>query len=194
MSAAIPSASFFSHFAKIEDPGMQRTQLHKLGDVLFIAVCATICGANAFTAMEEFGRAKLAWLKKFLELPNGIPSHDTFRNVFIGIKPEGFTECFMSWVSVLSISVKKKIVAIDGKTSRASGSKKKGKKPLHTVSAWVTEANLVLGQVITEEKSNEITAIPQLLKMLELRGAIVTIDAMGCQKTIATEVREGGAD
>ncbi len=110
------------------------------------------------------------------------------------IKPEAFTECFMSWVSVLNISVKKKIVAIDGKTSRASGSKKKGKKPLHTVSAWATEANLVLGQVITAEKSNEITAIPQLLKMLELRGAIVTIDAMGCQKAIATEIREGGAD
>jgi predicted transposase YbfD/YdcC len=194
MSAAIPSASFFSHFAKIEDPRLQRTQLHKLGDILFIAVCATICGANAFTAMEEFGCAKIAWLKKFLELPNGIPSHDTFRNVFIAIKPEAFTECFMSWVKVLKIPIKNKIVAIDGKTSRASGSKTTDKKALHTVSAWATEAKLVLGQVATEEKSNEITAIPLLLKMLELRGAIVTIDAMGCQKEIATEVRERGAD
>jgi hypothetical protein len=96
MSVGTPSASFFSHFATIEDPRMQRTQLHKLGDLLFIAVCATLCGANAFTAMEEFGRSKIAWLKKFLELPNGIPSHDTFRNVFIAIKPEAFTECFMS--------------------------------------------------------------------------------------------------
>jgi predicted transposase YbfD/YdcC len=173
---------------------MQRTQLHKLGDVLFIAVCATICGANAFTAMEEFARSKIGWLKKFLELPNGIPSHDTFRNVFIALKPEAFTECFMSWVKVLKVPIKNKIVAIDGKTSRASGSKKTGKKALHTVSAWATEANLVLGQVVTEEKSNEITAIPPLLKMLELRGAIVTIDAMGCQKEIATVVRERGAD
>jgi predicted transposase YbfD/YdcC len=194
MSATIPSASFFSHFANIEDPRMQRTQLHKLGDVLFIAVCATICGANAFTAMEEFGRSKFAWLKQFLELPHGIPSHDTFRNVFIALKPEAFTECFMSWVKVLKVPIKNKIVAIDGKTSRASGSKKTGKKALHTVSAWATEANLVLGQVVTEEKSNEITAIPPLLKMLELRGAIVTIDAMGCQKEIATVVRERGAD
>jgi predicted transposase YbfD/YdcC len=194
MSATIPSASFFSHFANIEDPRMQRTQLHKLGDVLFIAVCATICGANAFTAMEEFGRSKFAWLKQFLELPHGIPSHDTFRNVFIALKPEAFTECFMSWVKVLKVPIKNKIVAIDGKTSRASGSKKTGKKALHTVSAWATEANLVLGQVVTEEKSNEITAIPPLLKLLELRGAIVTIDAMGCQKEIATVVRERGAD
>ena len=194
MSVAIPSASFFSHFATIEDPRMQRTQLHKLGDLLFIAVCATLGGANAFTAMEEFGRSKIAWLKKFLELPNGIPSHDTFRNVFIAIKPEAFTECFLSWVKGLNIPIKNKIVAIDGKTSRASGSKTNGKKALHTVSAWATEANLVLGQVVTEEKSNEITAIPKLLKMLELRGAIVTTDAMGCQKEIATEVRERGAD
>lgn len=191
---AIPSPSFFSHFAKIEDPRMQRTQLHKLGDVLFIAVCATLCGANAFTAMEEFGHSKLNWLKKFLELPNGIPSHDTFRNVFIAIKPEAFTECFMSWVKVLNIPIKNKIVAIDGKTSRASGLKAKGKKALHMVTAWATEANLVLGQVATEEKSNEITAIPKLLKMLELHGAIVTIDAMGCQKEIVTEIRERGAD
>jgi predicted transposase YbfD/YdcC len=194
MSTAVPPGSFFSHFAKIEDPRLERTRLHKIGDILFIAVCATLSGANAFTAMAEFGHSKLLWLKKYLELPNGIPSHDTFRNVFIAIKPEAFTECFMSWVKVLNVPVKNKIVAIDGKTSRASGSKTKGKKALHTVSAWVTEVNLVLGQVITEEKSNEITAIPVLLRMLELSGAIVTIDAMGCQKEIAMEVRERGAD
>jgi predicted transposase YbfD/YdcC len=192
--SAIPSASFFSHFAKIEDPRVQRTQLHKLGDVFFIAVCATLCGANAFTAMEEFGRSKLDWLKEFIELPNGIPSHDTFRNIFNAIKPAAFTECFMSWVKVLNIPIKNKIVAIDGKTSRASGSKTTGRKALHTVSAWATEANLVLGQVVTEEKSNEITAIPKLLRMLELQGAVVTIDAMGCQKEIAAEIRGRGAD
>lgn len=192
--SAIPSASFFSHFATIEDPRVQRTQLHKLGDVFFIAVCATLCGANAFTAMAEFGRSKLDWLKAFIDLPNGIPSHDTFRNIFNAIKPAAFTECFMSWVKVLNIPIKNKIVAIDGKTSRASGSKTTGRKALHTVSAWATEANLVLGQVATEEKSNEITAIPKLLRMLELHGAIVTIDAMGCQKEIAAEIRERGAD
>jgi predicted transposase YbfD/YdcC len=192
--SAIPSASFFSHFATIEDPRVQRTQLHKLGDVFFIAICATLCGANAFTAMEEFGRSKLDWLKTFIDLPNGVPSHDTFRNIFSAIKPAAFTECFMSWVKVLNIPIKNKIVAIDGKTSRASGSKTTGRKALHTVSAWATEANLVLGQVATEEKSNEITAIPKLLRMLELQGAIVTIDAMGCQKEIAAEIRGRGAD
>jgi predicted transposase YbfD/YdcC len=192
--SAIPSASFFSHFAKIEDPRVQRTQLHKLGDVFFIAVCATLCGANAFTAMEAFGHSKLHWFLEFIELPNGIPSHDTFRNIFNAIQPAAFTECFMNWVKVLNIPIKNKIVAIDGKTSRASGSKTKGRKALHTVSAWATEANLVLGQVVTEEKSNEITAIPQLLRMLELRGAIVTIDAMGCQKEIAAEIRGRGAN
>jgi predicted transposase YbfD/YdcC len=192
--SAIPSASFFAHFIHLKDPRLERTKLHEFGDILFIAVCATLCGANAFTAMEEFGHSKKDWLKKFLELPNGIPSHDTFRNVFVSIQPEAFTECFLSWVKVLDIPIKNKIVAIDGKTSRASGSKTKGKKALHMVSAWATEANVVLGQIATEEKSNEITAIPKLLQMLELRGAIVTIDSMGCQKEIAAEIRAREAD
>jgi predicted transposase YbfD/YdcC len=192
--STISSASFFDHFASLEDPRISRTRLHKFGDVLFIAVCATLCGANAFTAMEEFAYSKIDWLRKFLELPNGIPSHDTFRNDFIGITPAGFTECFMSWVKVLNVPTKGKIVGIDGKTSRASGSKAKGKKALHTVSAWANEAKLVLGQVATEEKSNEITAIPKLLQMLELKGAIVTIDSMGCQKEIAATIRGREAD
>jgi predicted transposase YbfD/YdcC len=189
-----PAASFFNHFASLEDPRVERTRWHSFGDILFIAVCATLCGANAFTAMEEFGTSKLDWLKKFLELPYGIPSHDTFRNVFMAMKPEAFAECFMNWVKALSVATKGKIVGIDGKTSRASGSAKKGKKALHMVSAWASEANLVLGQVATDEKSNEITAIPKLLRMLELHGAIVTIDSMGCQKNIAAEIRAQGAD
>jgi predicted transposase YbfD/YdcC len=189
MSAPL-SLAFFDHFRSLQDHRMKRTQLHNFGDILFIAVCATICGANAFTEMEEFGRAKQDWLKKYLELPNGIPSHDTFRNVISAINPAGFTECFLSWVKSLEVATAGKIVSIDGKTSRASGSPAKGQKPLHMVSAWATENRLVLGQVATDEKSNEITAIPELLKVLELHGAIVTIDSMGCQKAIAADIRD----
>jgi predicted transposase YbfD/YdcC len=189
MSAPL-SLGFFDHFAALKDHRMKRTLFHNFGDILFVAVCATICGANFFTEMEEFGLAKEEWLRKFLELPFGIPSHDTFRTVLSAIQPEAFTECFLSWVKALNVSTAGKIVSIDGKTSRASGSAAKGKKPLHMVSAWAAENHLVLGQVATDEKSNEITAIPELLKLLELKGAIVTIDSMGCQKAIVADIRQ----
>ena len=186
------TGSFFDHFATLKDPRVKRSQLHAFGDILFIAVCATIAGADSFTGMEAFGHEKLDWLKQFIVLTHGVPSHDTFRNVFCKIPHVQFVACFASWVKTLNLDLDGKIVAIDGKTARGSGSAAEGKKALHMVSAWASETNLVLGQVATAEKSNEITAIPLLLKQLELQGAIVTIDAMGCQTEIAKQIREQG--
>ena len=186
--------SFFQHFANIEDPRIDRMKRHQLLDILFIAVCAVIAGVNDFAGMETFGKAKLDWFKKFLKLPNGIPSHDTFGRVFAAIKPKSFHCCFTSWVTSVFEITKGALVNVDGKTSRASGDDNLDQKPLHIVSAWATANRLVLGQVVVDSKSNEITAIPQLLEMLELHGAIITLDAMGCQKEIVEQIREQGAD
>jgi predicted transposase YbfD/YdcC len=186
--------AFFAHFAALEDPRLERCRLHKLSDIVFLAVCALISGANDFVAMEKFGHTRWAWLQKYLELPNGIPSHDTIGRVFALLDPEQFIACFMNWVEGLQVVTAGQVVSIDGKTARASLDRAKGKHPLHVVSAWVSANRLVLGQAVVDEKSNEIPAIPPLLEMLELNGAIVTIDAMGCQKEIATKVRERGAD
>jgi predicted transposase YbfD/YdcC len=189
-----PAASFFHHFAPLEDPRIERCQLHKLGDILFLAVCAMLSGANDFVAMEKFGHAKEDWLKKFLALPNGIPSHDTIGRVFSLLDSEHFIRCFLSWVQTIHQVTAGEIIGVDGKTVRASLDRAKGQNPLHVVSAWASANRVVLGQVMVDEKSNEITAIPKLLEMLELHGAIVTIDAMGCQKEIAAKVRARGAD
>ena len=189
-----PSASFFHHFDSLEDPRIQRCQRHKLGDILFLAVCAMLGGANDFVAMEKFGHAKRAWLDKFLELPNGIPSHDTLGRVFSLLDSERFIGCFVSWVQTIHQVTAGEGIAVDGKTARASLDRAKGQNPLHVVSAWASANRVVLGEVMVDEKSNEITAIPKLLEMLELHGAIVTIDAMGCQKDIAKTVRQRGAD
>jgi predicted transposase YbfD/YdcC len=159
----------------------RETLRHKLIDILVIAVCATICGAETWTEMEEFGEAKESWFRQFLELPNGIPSHDTFRRVFMLLKPGEFQRSFLSWVKELVAVVKAEIVSIDGKQLRGSRSaqdKRDGKEGLRMVSAWASEQRLVLGQVKTDEKSNEITAIPQLLEVLDIAGCIVTIDAI----------------
>jgi predicted transposase YbfD/YdcC len=188
------SASFFHHFATLEDPRIERCQRHKLGDILFLAVCAMLGGGNDFVAMEKFGHAKWDWLKKFLELPNGIPSHDTIGRVFSLLDSEHFIRCFLSWVQTIHQVTAGEIVALDGKSVRASLDQAKGQNPLHVVSAWASTNRVALGQVMVDEKSNEITAIPRLLELLELHGAIVTIDAMGCQKEIAAKVRERGAD
>jgi len=163
-------------------------------DLLTISICGAICGANDWVAVSAFGRAREAWLGTFLELPNGIPSHDTFTDVFAKIDPEQFRTCFMSWVSGLAELLPGDVVAIDGKTLRRSYDKQDSRASIHMVSAWACRNSLVLGQVKTGEKSNEITAIPQLLEVLELTGCIVTIDAMGCQKKIADKIREKGAD
>jgi len=183
-----------AHFARLEDFRVDRTKDHKLIDIVLIALCAIISGANDFVAMERFGKTKQGWLAEFLELPNGIPSHDTFRRVISTLKPEAFVDCFLSWVDALQTATAGKIVAIDGKTARATLDRAKNKKAIHVVSAWATDNHLLLGQVPVAEKSNEITAIPLLLEMIALEGAIVTIDAMGCQKEIAAKIRQEKAD
>ena len=186
--------SLLEHFSVIQDPRIDRRKEHKLIDIITIAILAVICGADAWTSVEEFGKAKYDWLSSFLELPNGIPSHDTFGRVFALLSAKAFQECFQRWVNDISELTQNQIIAIDGKTVRRSYDSGSGKKAIHIVSAWATANRIILGQVKTEEKSNEITAIPELLKLLELKGGIVTIDAMGCQKRIAALIREKNAD
>jgi predicted transposase YbfD/YdcC len=176
----------------IEDPRVERTRDHKLIDILVIGVCCLICGGEGFTDMETFGKAQHQWLSGFLKLPNGIPSHDTFNRVFSAIKPEAFMDCFMQWTQSLRSTLGCEIVALDGKAQRRACNK--GKTIPYVVSAWASTSGLTLGQVKVDEKSNEITAIPKLLRVLELEGCIVTIDAMGCQKKIAREIIEADAD
>jgi predicted transposase YbfD/YdcC len=174
--------SIADHFAKMSDPRVERTKRHKLIDIITIAICAVICGADTWVDIEVYGQAKHEWLKHFLELPNGIPSHDTFSRVFSRLAPEQFQNCFLNWVKSISQLIAGEVVAIDGKTLRHSYDDDSNKKAIQMVSAWATEQRLVLGQVKVDEKSNCITAIPELLKVLSLRGCIVTIDVIGCQK------------
>jgi predicted transposase YbfD/YdcC len=176
-------------FAQVEDPRIERTKHHRLRDILIIAICGVICGAEGWVEIEEFGKTKEAFFKDLLDLPNGIPSHDTFGRVFSLIDPKQFEASFVQWVQGISKTVKG-VVAIDGKTLRRSHDRGAGKKALHLVSAWSVENRLVLAQLATEEKSNEITAIPLLLKQLVLKGCIVTIDAMGTQIKIAEQIIE----
>ncbi len=185
--------SLFDSLEQVPDPRRERTKLHQLVDILVIAVCATICAAETWEEISEFGQAKESWFKKFLALPNGIPSHDTFRRVFLLINPKKFQESFLRWVREVSRLNEGEIVAIDGKQARGARSSD-GKEGLRMVSAWACEQRLVLGQLKTREKSNEITAIPLLLELLELRGCIVTIDAMGCQRQIAEKIITQEAD
>lgn len=180
------------HFRRLKDPRINRHKKHQLLDIVIVAMCAVICGAEDWQQIATFGRERRDWLGRFLGLTNGIPSHDTFERVFDRIDPRAFHQGFQNWVAALAEKLEIKHIAIDGKTLRGSGSDKLG--PLHLVSAWATEHHLSLGQVATAEKSNEITAIPELLKLLDIHGAIVTIDAMGCQKAIANEIVKGGGD
>jgi predicted transposase YbfD/YdcC len=173
-------------FVQVEDPRIERTKLHRLRDIIIIAICGVICGADGWVGIEEFGKAKEDWLT---ELPNGIPSHDTFGRVFAHIDPKQFEASFVEWVQGISGSIQG-VIAIDGKTSRRTHDHAAGKKALHLVSAWAVENRLVLAQLATEEKSNEITAIPLLLQQLALAGCIVTIDAMGTQTKIAQQIIE----
>lgn len=188
------TARITDHFASLADPRVDRTKAHELTDIITIAICAVICGANDWVAVEEFGKAKRAWFGKFLPLANGIPSHDTFGRVFAALDPEAFGRCFLSWVQSLAALSQGQVVAIDGKTLRHSFDKASAKAAIHMVSAWAKTNHLVLGQVKTEAKSNEITAIPKLLELLDIYGCIITIDAMGCQKDIAAQIRDQGAD
>jgi predicted transposase YbfD/YdcC len=187
-----PKLSLIEHFKTIKDPRVDRTKDHELIDVLVIALCCLLCGGESFNDMEDFGEAKHEWFKTFLKLGNGIPSHDTFNRVFQVLDPKQFLDCFLSWTQSLRQAVAQEIVALDGKALRRAISKKQS--PKYIVSAWADSNNLVLGQLKVEDKSNEITAVPQLLRVLELAGCIVTIDAMGCQKKIAKEIIEADAD
>ena len=188
--------TLLTYFSNLEDPRVNthRNFRHNLGDILIITILATICGADGWAEIERFGQAKLSWLKTFLELPNDIPSHDTFARVFALLDPSRFETCFNQWIASLDIDLKKEIIALDGKTLRGSGNKRQEQPALHLVSAWATKNRLMLAQVKTAEKSNEITAIPELLKMIEVEGAIITIDAMGCQTAIAKQIIEQQAD
>ena len=185
--------AIFTTFANLTDPRLERTRRHELFEIVVVAVCATIADSNSWTDMERFGNEKLAWLRTFLRLENGIPSHDTFGRVFSRLDPAKLAACIVQWLDDMGCELGKHI-AIDGKTLRGSFDKAVGQNPLHLVSAWACDARLTLGQVATEEKSNEITAIPLLLEMLDLKGTTVTIDAMGCQKDIAAKIDEREGD
>jgi predicted transposase YbfD/YdcC len=181
-------------FSDLPDPRVDRNKEHKLIDILVIAICAVIAGCEACTQMAEYGRHKESWLRRFLELPNGIPSHDTFSRVLALIDPGKFQECFMRWAAALHRATGGRVVAIDGKTLRRSFDHAEGLSPLHLVSAWASENHVSLGQVAVDTKSNEITAIPALMELLDLSGAIVTIDAAGCQRAIVSQIRKQEAD
>src|SRR5919112_4206873 len=181
-------------FDGLVDPRATRRCDHQLIDILVIAAIAVIACAESWEDIELYGRSKLAWLKTFLALPNGIPSHDTFRRVFMLIDPDAFEGCFVRWAQSLTSKVEREVVAIDGKTVRRSGSRRHDHGPLHLVSAWASGQGLALGQRAVDGKSNEIVTIPELLESLHLEGCIVTLDAMGCQKDIAAQIRAKGAD
>jgi predicted transposase YbfD/YdcC len=180
----------FTTFANLTDPRLERTRRHELFEIVVVAVCATIAGSDSWADIERFGGEKLDWLRTFLRLENGIPSHDTFGRVFSRLDPAKLGACIVQWLEDVGRELGKH-VAIDGKTLRGSFDTAAGKNPLHLVSAWACDARLTLGQIATEDKSNEITAIPLLLELLDLKGTTVTIDAMGCQKEIAAKIIEG---
>jgi predicted transposase YbfD/YdcC len=183
----------FTPFADLTDPRIDRTRVHNLFDLVVVALCGTLAGGDAWTDIERFGNERLDWLRTFLKLEAGIPSHDTFGRVFARLDPAQLVACVAQWLEDIGRDIGTHI-AIDGKTLRGSGDAAAGRNPLHLVSAWATEARLTLGQIAVDAKSNEITAIPLLLELLDLRGATVTIDAMGCQKEIAAQIVAGGGD
>lgn len=180
-------------FAGLSDPRVERTKDHLLIDIIFITITAVICGADSWYDIEAYGKAKFEWLKKFLKLPNGIPTHDTFNRVFAALDPDELGKCFLTWTQSVSRLTKGEVISIDGKTLRGSRDKS-NKSIVHMVSAWASTNNIVLGQQKVDDKSNEITAIPALLEVLVLKECIVTIDAMGCQKNIAAAIINKEAD
>lgn len=189
-----PGQTITKHFATLKDPRVDRTKHHSLEALLTIAICAIVCGADDWVAVQAWGKAKRPWLEKFLELPNGIPAHDTFGRIFAHLDPQQFQTCFVSWIRAIAKRTHRQIVAVDGKKSRRSHDRALGKEAIGMVSAWATANRLVLGQLKVTDKSNEIPAIPQLLHILELTGCIVTIDAMGCQTEIAKAIVQQKAD
>ncbi len=195
MGMLAPS-SFQEHFSPLTDPRSAHApnQRHELLDILVIAICAVICGADGWEDIEEYGQTQAEWFAQVLDLPHGIPCHDTFRRVLSRLDPEELTRCFIAWTGALSDLSGGDIVSLDGKTLRHSFDRAASQAAMHMVRAWANANRLVLGQVKVDDKSNEITAIPTLLKMLDVAGATVTIDAMGCQKEIATVITDQGAD
>lgn len=187
-------ASIQTHFAQLTDPRSDHTKQHLLLDIIVLAFAAVLCGADSWVEVEAFGEAKETWFKRFLTLPNGIPSHDTFGEVFARLNPDEFRACFLSWVQAVMTVTGEQVVAIDGKTVWRSHNRRLGQGPIHMVSAWAQTNRLVLGQFKVDEKSNEITAIPALLRLLDVTDCIVTIDAMGTQTAIAEQIVAQGAD
>lgn len=186
--------TILQHFADLPDPRGEQGRQHLLGDILIIAICAVICGADEWTEVAQFGEAKAKWFKTFLRLPHGIPSHDTFGRGFGALDPVALERCFVSWIKALATASKGELIAIDSKTLRHSFDRANSKTAIHMVSAWSSANHMVFGQVATAAKSNEITAIPKLMELLDLKDATVTIDAMGCQKEIAGQIIEQGGD
>jgi predicted transposase YbfD/YdcC len=188
-----PGSQLSVYFADLADPRVDRTKLHHLLDIIAIALLGVICGADSWTEIEAFGQAKEAWLRGFLALPHGIPSHDTFGRIFAALNPAQFERSFTRWVAALEERTDGRVIALDGKTLRGSHDRAAGRPPLHLVSAWASANRLVLAQVAVDSKSNEITALPVLLEALDVRQSVVTIDAMGCQTVLAAGiVRQGG--
>ena len=197
--AQAPKATVLDHYAGLDDPLVECSRRHKLVHIIAIATCATICVADSRVHIELFSKSKLAWFQTFLELPHGIPSHDAFGDVFVRLNPSQVQNCFVSWIQAIAEQLPGEVVVIDGKTARRSYDGYGSKGAIHMVSAWATQNSLTLGQIKTEEKSNEITAIPQLLEMLDLHGCIVTMRslahrAMDCQQEITQQITAGGAD
>jgi predicted transposase YbfD/YdcC len=188
------SAAFHDHFRDLQDPRVERTRKHPLINIVFIAVCGVLSGANSFASIHEFACDRRSWFNRYLDLSNGIPSDDTIGRVLARLNPGAFEECLLSWIQAVQEVTANRLIPIDGKTVRGSYDRRDGKAAIHMVSAWASENKLSLGQVVVQEKSNEITAIPELLDLLDVSGALVTIDAMGCQKEIAAKIRERDGD
>lgn len=186
--------TILKYFSNLEDPRIERTKQHQLVDIVAIAILAVISGSDTWVAIETYAQAKREWLETFLALPNGIPSHDTIARVFARLNPQAFEQCFHRWVGSITEAIGAQVIPIDGKTVRQSFDRNSGQKAIHVVSAWASEHRLVLGQLKVDSKSNEITAIPKLLELLDIVGCIITIDAMGCQKEIAAQIIAKNAD
>jgi len=188
------SASLLEHFASLQDPRIERNKRHQLLDIIVLSICAVASGAEGWEAIEQFGHTKQDWLRQYVPLANGIPSHDCIAYVLSRVSPVGFRQCFLDWSQTFNETCTGEVIAVDGKTAKGSRDRQRNRNPLHMVSAWACRQRLVLAQEVTDEKSNEITAIPTLLQLLELKGALVTLDAMGCQRAIAEQIIDQQGD